>query len=141
MGTYNTYGNVQIKVGTLDMKQYKIGDKVEIADGIYIGYCGAVVIKDSIFVMESRNLTDKWGQPIDCLTVLRGRGLIAEVKKEEKPPVEVETPKEDVTPKPEEKVEEPKKDEKVPEVEEQKKETPKEEIKKPEAPKEEEKKD
>ncbi len=157
MGTYNTYGNVQIKVGLIDMKKYKIDDKVDIPDGIYVGYGGAIVIKDGIFVMEVRILIDKWGKSIDCLTVLRGRGLLdevldkTEVTTEEKPAVEVthkeevvEAPKAKEPEKKEEKKETtapevaPKVDEKEVKVEEPKVEEKKEEVT-PEKPKEEKK--
>jgi len=97
MGIYNTYGNVQIKIGDLGCKIFKVGDKVDIADGIYVGYGGVIVIKDNIFAMEVDTLTDKWGQPIKCDKVLRGRGLSelldkTEVIKEETPKPEVVKP-------------------------------------------------
>ncbi len=63
MGVYNCFGKkgIQLKVGNCALKDYQIGDKVDIPDGVYIGYGGVVVIKDGIFIADFDNLTDKWG--------------------------------------------------------------------------------
>jgi hypothetical protein len=56
MGTYDTYGDVQMKVGDPNFNDYKIGDKTPIPDGAYIAYEGIVVIKDGIFVTVVEDL-------------------------------------------------------------------------------------
>ena len=66
MGIYDTYGDfgMQIKVGHVEMRSYKIGDKVPLHDGIFVAHEGAVVVKDGIFIAEFRSLWSKWG---DCI--------------------------------------------------------------------------
>jgi hypothetical protein len=49
---------------------FKIGDQCDLADGIYIGGEGAIVIKDGVFVMETREAFDKWGGKMDCDFIL-----------------------------------------------------------------------
>ena len=61
MGVYDIYEGIQLKVGDVTMCTYRIGDKVNIEDGIYVGYEGMVVVKDGIFIAKYRYLTDKWG--------------------------------------------------------------------------------
>lgn len=72
MGIYNTYGEkgIQLKVGELSMKHYNLGDKVEIPDGIYVGYGGVVVIKDQTFIAEFPFVKDKWGGVITPREIL-----------------------------------------------------------------------
>ena len=67
MGLYNTYGNVQMKCGDYRQFQtYKIGDKCDLEDGIYIGWEGAIVIKDGKFVAEFPTIHDKFGTEVSC---------------------------------------------------------------------------
>lgn len=71
MGTYSTYGEVQLKVGDDgEMPCFKVGDKTDIADGVYVGYEGAVVIKNGVFVAEFPDLFSKWGDIIECKDVI-----------------------------------------------------------------------
>ena len=71
MGMYDTFGNVQLKNGECLLREFKIGDKVEdIADGIYAGHEGFVVIFDGTFVAELplNSMKDKWGEAIEIDT-------------------------------------------------------------------------
>ncbi len=74
MGVYNTYGdlfNVQLKVASkLTMKHFSIGDKVDIPDGIYIDYGGAITVKDGILIAEVEEVFNKWGGPLDTYGML-----------------------------------------------------------------------
>lgn len=70
MGMYNTYGSVQLKVGALTLREYKIGDEVDIPDGIYCGREGLVVVKDGIFIVEFPALFSKWGGIISPGSIL-----------------------------------------------------------------------
>ncbi len=70
MGIYNTYGKVQLKVGELDMANYKIGDKVRISDGVYVGHDGIVVIIKGKFVAEFKNIVTTWGDSITPKKIL-----------------------------------------------------------------------
>lgn len=65
MGLYDTFGDVQLKVGLNELNHYKIGDSVPIPDGIYIGYEGVVIVVKGTFVAEFTGLMDKWGGQID----------------------------------------------------------------------------
>ena len=71
MGTYNTYFDgeisVQLKVGDTDeMNDYTIGNICDLADGVYVGYEGAVAVKNSKVVLVTNNLQDKYGGEISC---------------------------------------------------------------------------
>ena len=69
MGTYDEFISddekicVQLKVGECQCNLYKEGDKVNISDGIYLGYEGVVVIKEGkvIGVFGEGQVFDKWG--------------------------------------------------------------------------------
>lgn len=67
MGMYDTFGATQLKVGDCDMAHYDVGDEVTMADGVYVGYEGIVVIKDGVFVAEvgKNELFNKWGGPLE----------------------------------------------------------------------------
>ena len=71
MGVYDTYGNVQIKVGEVAVREYEIGDTVDIPDGVYIAPDGVVVIINSIFVATFQTLNSKWGDIIIPSEVVR----------------------------------------------------------------------
>lgn len=59
---YNIYGDVQLKnAEELTLKEYKVGDKVDLPDGIYVGFEGIVVVVKGIFVEQFAFLIDKWG--------------------------------------------------------------------------------
>lgn len=59
---YNIYGDVQLKnADELTLKEYKVGDKVDLPDGIYVGFEGIVVVVKGVFVEQFAFLTDKWG--------------------------------------------------------------------------------
>jgi hypothetical protein len=68
MGCYDTFGTlgIQLKNGECVLNEFSIGDKVNLSDGIYVGFGGFVVIYNGIFVAEipGDTIIDKWGQPI-----------------------------------------------------------------------------
>jgi len=70
MGTPDNYGNVQLKVGEYYCRHFNLGDPSPIRDGIYIGYEGAIVIRNGIFVAESSDIFDKWGDRINLTAFL-----------------------------------------------------------------------
>ena len=61
MGVYNTYGEVQLKVGNRCLAHYNIGDKVDIPDSVYVGHEGFVVIVGGVFVALFDHIHTKWG--------------------------------------------------------------------------------
>lgn len=68
MGTYDTYGDkgIQIKAGGCMMHHHNIGDTCDLEDGIYLGYVGAIVIIDKVFIAEFPHIFTKYGGQIDC---------------------------------------------------------------------------
>jgi hypothetical protein len=54
---------IQIRVGDNNFVDYYIGDFVEIPDGIYFGYGGAVVIFNGtvVAVFSEKDYYNKWG--------------------------------------------------------------------------------
>jgi hypothetical protein len=71
MGMYDTYGEVQLKVGDVEMRHFQIGDEVPIEDGVYVAREGVVVIADSRFFAYFPKLISKWGDEIDPADVIR----------------------------------------------------------------------
>ncbi len=63
MGIYETYGKTQLKINN-DFKDFKIGDKASIPNGVYVGLEGIVVIIKGRFVGEFNYLKSKWGDII-----------------------------------------------------------------------------
>jgi len=74
MGLFNSYGELEIQLkidkDSLTLKHYSIGEKVSLDDGIYIGFEGAIVIKDGVFIAEFDSLTDKWGNSLSCQEII-----------------------------------------------------------------------
>lgn len=71
MGCYNTYDGVQLKVAEdLMLINYKIGDEVDIPDGVYVGYEGIVVIIDGKLVKVFTELYDKYGGTFDLEKII-----------------------------------------------------------------------
>ena len=83
MGTYNTYGNTQIKVGDLGCIHFKIGDETKIPDGIYVDHNSAIVINNGKFIAEFDNVISKWGDIIHCSDVIESKNHIAKAIKKE----------------------------------------------------------
>lgn len=78
MGLYDVYSDVQLKVGPCVCETYEIGDKVPIADGVYVGYEGLVVVIGGYFVAVFEKLTTKWGFELTPGVLLEGRNPIIE---------------------------------------------------------------
>ena len=52
MGAYNSYAGVQLKIGDVQGIEFEIGEDVNIEDGIYLGYEGAVVVFDGKLICK-----------------------------------------------------------------------------------------
>ena len=76
MGLYDTYASVQLKVGPRVCKDYVVGDSVPIADGVYVGWDGAVVVIGGQLAAVFSEVTDKWGNSISFGTMLGLEGWI-----------------------------------------------------------------
>ena len=70
MGVYDVYGNSQLKVRPGQMEFYKVGDKADIPNGVYLDYGGVVVIHKGKFIAEFETLTNKWGGGIEPKEVI-----------------------------------------------------------------------
>ena len=62
MGVYDIVCGVQVKC-TPDqiLKEYDIGDFIQLEDGIYIGYEGWFFVRNSEVIDNGLNIYDKWG--------------------------------------------------------------------------------
>jgi len=70
MGVFDQYGSVQLKVGHRSLKQFNLGDQVQIPDGVYVGHEGVIVIHHQQFIAEYPVVHTKWGTelvPADIL--------------------------------------------------------------------------
>lgn len=72
MGVYDTYGDVQIKIGDVSMAEYSIGDEVPLKDGIYFDSNACIVIQNRRFIaqMPIGSVYSKWGHTIDLLPAI-----------------------------------------------------------------------
>lgn len=89
MGIFDVYGRrrIQIKVSNdgelgYGLRQFNLGDKVPLHDGVYIGLEGIVVVVDGTFVAEFDHVTDKWGNQVSYAEWLRHNNPVTEAIKE-----------------------------------------------------------
>jgi len=68
MGVYDDYGDgnlwVQLKVGPCELHEYRVGDAVDIADGVYLDHAGVVVVLEGRLAAVFSHLCSKWGDVI-----------------------------------------------------------------------------
>ncbi|MFZ5559335.1 MAG: hypothetical protein ACOZAL_00900 [Patescibacteria group bacterium] len=64
MGTPDSFNGILLHIGCPACNFYKIGDDVEIPDGIYCGYTGFVVISGGKLVFTSSVIYDTDGRPM-----------------------------------------------------------------------------
>jgi len=86
MDDYDTYGRleIQLKIGYPIMREYEVGDKVPLSDGVYLGYEGIVVVVGGVFVAEFKtHLFSKWGNEIDYKKVLDDLSPVIQAIREE----------------------------------------------------------
>lgn len=63
MGTWNTYGHVELKVNPHCRGiHYGVGSPVDIPDGVYLGLEGVAVVQKGLLSRVQHTVTDKWGQ-------------------------------------------------------------------------------
>jgi len=82
MGVADTYGNTQLKVGDPTGESFKLGNKVPIPDGIYVGYEGIVVVVGGRFTAEFEAIRTKWNDEIDLAPTLEGFNPVAQAANE-----------------------------------------------------------
>lgn len=72
MSIFDWYDGVQMKIGDPSFRKYNIGDyinvpdgiggNIPVADGIYIGYEGVIVVLDGKLIVRFDGVYTKWGQ-------------------------------------------------------------------------------
>lgn len=74
MNLHNTFGKnrIQLEVGELRAKNFEIGDRIDIPDGLYLGLGGAVMIINRMFVAEFGVIFDKQGEVLDIKKIVSG---------------------------------------------------------------------
>jgi hypothetical protein len=80
MGLFDTYGNIQLKVGDLNCNHFKVGQKVNIPDGVYVAPEGVVVIQEGKLkaAIETDHVTSKWGDEIGLDVILAPHDYISQ---------------------------------------------------------------
>lgn len=71
MGMYDTVGQnrIQVKVNA-DGKHVRVGDKIDLKDGLYICYEGYFVVDKGIVLCEGKNAFTKWGDSLYTSDIL-----------------------------------------------------------------------
>jgi hypothetical protein len=82
MGMFDTYEDVQLKVGPCFLNTYKVGDVVGLPDGVYLGYEGAVVVIDNKFTARFPYILNKWGGRVETADVINSQNLVFQKSKE-----------------------------------------------------------
>ena len=66
MGVYDIVCGVQIKcTSNPTLKEYKKGDKIDLFDGLYVGYEGWFRVKKGKIIDNGTEIFDKWGTVLD----------------------------------------------------------------------------
>lgn len=98
MGMYDTFGesHEQLKVGDCLLHHYRVGEVVDLPNGVYCGYDRAIVVNGRIFVADLpvAEIFDKWGAPIEIH--VGERNPLAQVVKDEVDRLEKEGKSEDI---------------------------------------------
>jgi len=85
MGVYDDYGNanfwVQLKVGPCELHEYRVGDAVDITDGVYLDHAGVVVVLEGRLAAVFSHLWSKWGDVIDPASVIGAMNPVAQAVK------------------------------------------------------------
>jgi len=85
MGMFDWYGKIQLKTGPCKLINYKVGDKVEMPDGVYLAQDGVVIILDHKLAATFKHLVDKWGGKIDPEEVISpGISRLRQIYEEER---------------------------------------------------------
>jgi len=73
MSAYDMVGKnlIQIKLNTrCNGSIYKIGDSINLEDGLYIGYEGWFIVEENIITKEGSTIFNKWGDKITTVDIL-----------------------------------------------------------------------
>lgn len=75
-GECNYYDKVQIKAGELLLRNYAIGDKTELKNGVYIGREGLIVVNEGKFICNLKSLFTKWGDELNTDIILDNNAMV-----------------------------------------------------------------
>lgn len=83
---YDIYGEfeTQVKAGNCEMKHYRLYDKCDLKDGVYLSYEGIVVVQHGVFIAEfsTSKIKDKWGSSLDLRAILDSVNPFVRIVKE-----------------------------------------------------------
>jgi len=79
---YDIYGDTQLKIGEVSGQSFKVGEKVPLSDGVYIGNEGIVVVIDGKFVAEFSGIHTKWDDEIDLRPILEKHSPVVQAVRE-----------------------------------------------------------
>lgn len=85
MGVFDEVEGIQIKLLDCSMNEYKVGDKIDLDDGCYIGYEGAFIVKEKTIMGVAYALYTKWGDKVKAEDILDSKSpIVRYLKKREK---------------------------------------------------------
>ena len=70
MGVYDTYVGIQLKVGEGSLREYGLGDEVDIPDSVYIAPDGIIVIIEGKLAAKFDYGISKWGDQLTITDML-----------------------------------------------------------------------
>ena len=82
MGVYDFVCGVQVKcTKSPSFREYKIGAKVDLPNGVYFGYKGWFSIKGEKVIDAGKNAYDKWGHKLLVGEIIEGGNPVSKVEK------------------------------------------------------------
>lgn len=70
MGIYDTYVGIQLKIGDNSLREYELGDSVDIPDSVYVAPDGIIVIIEGKLAAKFDFAISKWGDIITTTDML-----------------------------------------------------------------------
>ena len=81
MGVYDIVCGVQVKCTPEQMlKDYEIGDFIQLEDGVYIGYEGWFSVRNSKVIENGLNVYDKWGNLLSLEKLMANNPILEAIK-------------------------------------------------------------
>ena len=81
MGVFDTVCGVQVKcTPDLIFKEYDIGDFIQLEDGIYLGYEGWFMVRNSKVTDNGLNVYDKWGNLLSLEKLMANNPISEAIK-------------------------------------------------------------
>jgi len=85
MGVYDIVCGIQVKC-TPDqtLKEYKLGDLIDLKNGIYIGYEGWFNVRNRKVVDSGKDVYDKWGNLLSIEEILINNPIVEGIRSKDK---------------------------------------------------------